>query len=289
MAKAEGITFQAFRARFATEDACRDYLFQNRFPNGFVCPKCGSQECYTLKTRPVCQCKRCRHQTSVTAGTVMHRTHLPLTVWFWAIYLCVTDKRGISAAGLSRQLGLHYETAWYLLARIREAMHHRDENYFLVGIVEMDEAYLGGPTHGKKRGRGTERQKMSVAISKDEKDRPQYLHLQAIPDVTTATLQSVVNEHIAPGSRIQCDGYTSYTGLENVVIESSEYEVGNLKWVHTAISNFKAFIQGTYHGSCGNYQPYMDEFCFRFNRRFHPDQLFTRLVRAVATSCIMLA
>lgn len=206
MARAEQVTFRAFRARFVTEEACRDYLYQNRFPNGFICPKCGSRECYKLRTRAVCQCKHCRHQTSVTAGTVMHRTHLPLTIWFWAIYLCVTDKRGISATSLSRQLGMSYEAAWYLLVRIRKAMHNRDENYFLTGFIEMDEAYLGGPTHGKKRGRGTERAKMSVAISKDKKGKPLYLYLQAIPDVTTPTLQSVVNEHIAPGSTIQCDG-----------------------------------------------------------------------------------
>ena len=118
MSKAAQITFKDFRTRFATEDACRDYLFQERFPEGFVCPKCGCREHYYLKTRRSCQCKRCRRQTSVTAGTVMHRTHLPLTVWFWAIYLCATDKRGISAKGLARQLEISYESAWYLLVRM---------------------------------------------------------------------------------------------------------------------------------------------------------------------------
>ena len=96
----------------------------------------------------------------------MNRTHLPLTIWFWAIYLCATDKRGISAKGLARQLEVSYESAWYLLVRIRSAMKDRDQNYMLEGLIEMDEAYLGAPKCGKKRSRGTERKKKAVAVSK---------------------------------------------------------------------------------------------------------------------------
>ena len=289
MAKGEQITFKAFRTRFATEESCRSYLFAQRFPEGFVCPRCGCREYYVLKTRQTCQCKQCRRQTSVTAGTVMHRTHLPLTVWFWAIYLCATDKRGISAKGLAGQLGISYESAWFLLARIRRAMHERDQRYLLNGLVEMDEAYLGAPKRGKKRGRGTERGKMAVAVSKDEKGRPQFLRLQMIPDVTTATLQRVVEDHIEVGSAIECDGLRSYAGLKNVTVNAAKYETGDLVWVHTAIGNFKAFLLGTYHGSCGDYQPYLDEFCFRFNRRSNPAELFSRLSRAVASSCALLS
>ena len=288
MAKAEQISFKEFRTLFSTEDDCRQYLFEERFPGGFECPRCGSREYYSLKTRHVCQCKRCHRQTSVTAGTVMHRTHLPLTVWFWAIYLCATDKRGISAKGLARQLDLPYESAWYLLVRIRSAMHDRDQNYLLEGIVEMDESYLGAPKHGKKRGRGTEREKMAVAVSKDAEDHPLFLRLQIIPDVTAKTLQNVVNAHVKPGSVIECDGYSSYPKLNNVTVDASKYQNGDLRWVHIAIGNFKAFLLGTYHGSCGDFQPYLDEFCFRFNRRFQPRQLFSRLSRAVATSCALL-
>ena len=205
MAKAKQMSFKEFRNRFAMEDDCRVYMFQERFPEGFVCPECGCKEAYYLTTRKAYQCRHCRHQTSVTSGTVMHRTHLPLTIWFWAIYLCATDKRGISAKGLARQLELSYETAWYLLVRIRKAMSDRDKNYFLNGVIEMDETYLGAPKKGK-RGRGTERKKMSVAVSKDEMDRPLFLRLQMIPDITTSTLQTVVNDHVRHGSTIECDG-----------------------------------------------------------------------------------
>ena len=289
MAKATPISFKEFRTKFATEEDCRNYLFEERFPEGFVCPKCGGSEYYYLKKRRVCQCKSCRRQTSVTAGTVMHRTHLPLTVWFWAIYLCATDKRGISAKGLARQLELSYESAWYLLVRIRSAMQDRDQNYMLEGLVEMDEAYLGASKRGRKRGRGTERKKMAVAVSKTENDCPLFLRLQMISDVTTASLQAVINESVKTGSTIECDGYKSYPGLENVFVDASAYETGDLKWVHVAIGNFKAFLLGTYHGSCGDYQPYLNEFCFRYNRRFKPAQLFTRLSRAVATSRALLS
>ena len=142
MAQAESITFEEFRTRFSTEEICRAELFRLRFPNGFFCPKCGCTEYYPVRGRNAFQCRACRHQTSVTAGTVMHRTHLPLTAWFWAIYLCATDKRGISAVQLSRTLNICYESAWYLLHRIRCAMAQRDENYALSGIVEMDDGYV---------------------------------------------------------------------------------------------------------------------------------------------------
>ena len=168
-------------------------------------------------------------------------------------------------------------------------MQDRDQNYMLEGLIEMDEAYLGAPKRGKKRGRGTERKKMAVAVSKTENDCPLFLRLQMIPDVTTASLQAVINESVKTGSTIECDGYKSYPGLENVFVDASAYETGDLKWVHVAIGNFKAFLLGTYHGSCGDYQPYLNEFCFRYNRRFKPAQLFTRLSRAVATSRALLS
>ena len=94
MAQTKAITFEEFRKQYETEEACREELFRLRFPEGFVCPKCGCWECYPIRKRSICQCRNCRRQTSVTAGTVMHRTHLPLTNWFWAMYLCATDKRG---------------------------------------------------------------------------------------------------------------------------------------------------------------------------------------------------
>ena len=288
MARAESITFEEFRTRFSTEEICRAELFRLRFPNGFVCPKCGCTEYYPVRGRNTFQCRACRYQTSVTAETVMHRTHLPLTAWFWAIYLCATDKRGISAVQLSRTLNICYESAWYLLHRIRRAMAQRDENYALSGIVEMDDGYVGGATHNGKRGRGTDKAKIVVALSKTENGTALFTRMQVVEDVTSKTLQQVIGKTVATGAKIECDGYRSYKNLSGVELDAKKYEPGDLHWLHKAISNLKAFLLGTYHGRCTQLQSYLDEFCFRFNRRKAGDQIFSRLARAVATSCAQL-
>lgn len=142
MASDRIIGYLAFQKQYAAEEDCRKKLFEIRFPNGFICPKCGCIEYYSIPTRNLYQCKGCRYQLSVTAGTVMHRSHLPLLTWFWAIYLVSKDKRGYSAKQLEKELGLPYNTAWFLLHRIRSSMSQRDEQYQLAGIVELDDTYF---------------------------------------------------------------------------------------------------------------------------------------------------
>lgn len=290
MAKAKGIGFSEFKARFTSEGQCRAYLYEQRFPDGFVCPKCGHAEAYHIATRHLFQCKKCRRQVSLTAGTVMHRTHLPLTVWFWAMYLCANDKRGVSATQLASTLEICYESAWYLLCRIRSAMGQRDENYKLSGLVEMDDAYLGGPKQGGKRGRGTERTKMVVALSKTADGKPKYLHMTLIDDLKRETLTAFAQKHLETNTSIHADGFKSYAQLADFVCEQENFhpEAEHLMWLHRAISNLKAFLAGTYHGRCTALQAYLDEFCFRFNRRKFKHELFPRLVRAAATSCGLL-
>lgn len=290
MARATGIGFWEFQKRFGNETACRAYLCEQRFPNGFVCPKCGHTEAYFVSTRHLFQCKQCRKQVSLTAGTVMHRTHLPLTVWFWAMYLCANDKRGISATQLSVTLEICYESAWYLLRRIRSAMGQRDCNYKLCGLVEMDDAYLGGAKQGGKRGRGTERTKMVVGLSKTSDGKPKYLHMALVDDLKRETLTAFAQKHLAEKTVIHADGLKSYAELADFVCKQENFspDAEHLKWLHKAISNLKAFIKGTYHGRCTMLQDYLDEFCFRFNRRHFSHELFPRLVRAAATSCGLL-
>ena len=132
---------------------------------GFVCPVCGHQHCYAINGYRRFQCAKCRHQTSLTANTVMHRSHLPLHTWFWAIFLVVCDKRGISALALADKIEVCYETAWNLLRRIRAAMEMRDEHYVLGQIVEFDDAYFGAKTKGV-RGRGAGNQGVFIAVAK---------------------------------------------------------------------------------------------------------------------------
>jgi transposase-like protein len=139
MATKKCVGLEDIQRRFDTEDACRDYLFKLRWPDGFICPVCGCREYYHITTRHKYACKSCRHQASVTSGTVMDRSHLSLRTWIWAIYLVSRDKRGYSAMQLSRMLNLPYNTAWFLLHRIRNAMAERDNRYLLKGIVELDD------------------------------------------------------------------------------------------------------------------------------------------------------
>lgn len=151
MTHAAAISFKKFRHHYNSGNACRTELFRLRFSNGFVCPKFGCVEYYPIKAGV--------HASVVPASTRLLllperscTTHLPLAIWFWAIYLCATNKRGISAVQLSRTLGICYDSAWYLLNRIRTAMGQRDEKYLLSGIVESYDGYVGGPSSNGKRG-----------------------------------------------------------------------------------------------------------------------------------------
>ncbi len=146
-----------FQKKYDTEDKCREELFKMRYPQGFKCSKCECTEYYYLKSRGKYRCKNCKHQSSVTSGTVMDRSHLKITIWLWAIYLFSNDKRGSSACYISQVLRLPYKTAWFVLQRLRYAMAERENKYMLSGTVELDDTYVGTPTKGKKRGRGTEK------------------------------------------------------------------------------------------------------------------------------------
>lgn len=289
MSKKERFGLVKFIQVYGDEESCYQYLEQKRWPEGFICPRCGARHGYAL-SRGHIQCVACRYQTSVTAGTVMHRSHLPLTKWFLAMYLVTQDKRGISAVQLSRQLDVTYKTAWYLLQRIRKAMGQRNQKHLLSGIVDFDDAYFGGPTVGKKRGRGTEKSKVFVAVSHDDEDRPQHLCMQITQNLKQASVKKFALNHIKKGSVVRSDDYRSYPPAlaEDYVLQTQPYDpsTGQLHWLHTLVGNAKAFIMGTYHGlPKENLQSYMDEFCFRFSRRFFYGKLFDRLAFAVATSC----
>ena len=287
MAKGKGLPLGTFLKRFSTESACLEYLAAQRWKEGYVCPKCGSRHGYRLRNGRY-QCAQCRYQVSVTAGTVLHKTHLPLTKWFLAFYLVCLDKRGISAVQLSRQLGMTYKSAWYLLKRVRAAMGQRDEKHQLEGVIEFDDAYFGGAVRGKKRGRGTEKAKVFVAVSLDGQGNPRHLKMWVTPNLKQASVRKFAQAAFAENSVIRSDGYRSYIpALKGFSHEYKSYDPssGLLHWLHILVSNAKAFISGTYHGlPKDNLQSYLDEFCFRFSRRSFGPALLDRLVLAIATS-----
>ena len=284
------LSFTQFIKRFPNEKACVEYLYSVKWPQGFECPVCGCRHGYTLKNRRQYQCARCRHQASLTANTVMHRSHLPLTKWFWAIYLAACDKRGISALALAGKIEVCYETAWNLLRRIRAAMEMRDEHYVLQGIVEFDDSYFGAGKKGNipgKGGRARGNQAVFVAVSKDEKGNPAYLRMQLTPNVQSTSIEAFARSRIAFASTVQTDGFNAYrTPLAKRY--NHEWEVFNpdgelLKWLHHMIGNAKTFINGTYHGtSTKHLQMYLSEFCYRFNRRKMGGAIFDRLLVAIA-------
>ena len=290
MSKKKMLSFARFIKRFPNEKACVEYLYSVKWPQGFECPVCGCRHGYTLKNRRQYQCARCRHQTSLTANTVMHRSHLPLTKWFWAIYLVACDKRGISALALAGKIEVCYETAWNMLRRIRAAMEMRDEHYVLQGIVEFDDSYFGAGKKGNipgKGGRARGNQAVFVAVSKDEKGNPAYLRMQLTPNVQSASVEAFARSRIAYASTVQTDGFNAYrTPLAKRY--NHEWEVFNpdgelLKWLHHMIGNAKTFINGTYHGtSTKHLQMYLSEFCYRFNRRKLGGTIFDRLLVAIA-------
>lgn len=282
------ISLVEFNKRFSCEDDCRSFLFQKKFPSGFTCPKCGCKEFYSVKSRNKYQCKNCNHQTSLTTQTVMNRTHIPLLKWFWTIFLVSTDKRGYSALQLSKELGLPYKTAWYLLLRVRKSMADRDDNYMLSGIIEFDDTYFGSKTKGGKRGRGTEKTNVIVTLSKTDKGKLQYLKMKVTPNLKGKTLSVFTQSNIEKAAVIQSDAFPSYRKplSENNNHEYKVYDPADtwLLKLHMMIGNVKAYINGTFHGVGKYLQLYLDEFCYRFNRKGFGENIFERLVIAVANS-----
>ena len=242
-----------FQARFSSERKCHDYLARIRFPGGFVCPHCGSSDAGILRERGLWQCRGCRSQLSVTAGTMFHRTRTPLCQWFWAVFLTARDKRGHSALQLSRELSIPYPRAWLMMHKIRAAMVHRDSLYRLAGIVEMDEAYFGAPDPGQ-RGRGTRRAKALVAVGLTANSRPRVAKIQTIRRLDARSVEAFAAAGIASGSTVRTDGLNVYRGLaERGFVHEPTVAPGRTKkdvlhWTHIVISNAKAFIAGTFHG-----------------------------------------
>jgi transposase-like protein len=286
MAKAQSMTLMEFEKLLGTEEKCEAYLMQKRWKDGFICPHCQDNNYYYIQTRMLFECKSCEKQTSLTAGTLLHKTKLSLKTWFWAMFLVAHDKRGRSALSLSVVLELNYRTAFRLLRKIREAMKERDANYLLSGTVEMDEAYFGAPRKGKD-GRGTDKAQAVVALSKDEFNHPSFLRIEVIEAGTIEEITRVTKKCVKPGSTIVSDGNSVYKSLVKIgyfhepKIYYKEDKEEFLKSLHKMIGNAKAFILGTYHGLGKIYlQSYFDEFCFRFNRRFNPNEIFDRLLNA---------
>jgi len=266
-----------FQHRFPDEAACAAFLFEARWPEGFRCPSCHHGKGWPHGGKAFTfECAACGKQTSVTAGTILHGSKLPLTVWFWAAYLMATHSNGISALQLQNQLGLgSYKSAWLLCAKLRRAMVAPTRSP-LAGLAEVDETELplrtkDAPVAGG--GGRSRRGKMLVAGAVEvEGDAPGRVRLAEIADFSAAALHGFVASSMAPGATIKTDGWSAYTSAPDVTHDP--HVVGKmaahvvLPWIHRVFSNLKTWALGVYHGlRKPHLQSYLDEFAFRFNRR----------------------
>ena len=205
--RVRGLSDEAFRDAFGSEEQCRTALVQLRWPGGFVCPSCGHRGHCELAGRGLYQCNRCKRQTSPTAGTIFHATKLPLTLWFAAIHLIVTAKNGVSSVELGRRLGVRQPTAWAMKHKIMAVMARREGEKRLSGRVEMDDAYLGGRRSGGKRGRGAAGKTPFVAaVSTGAEGRPRKLKLAPVRGFRKREIARGAAQWLAPGSTVVTDG-----------------------------------------------------------------------------------
>jgi transposase-like protein len=277
---------------FASDEACADYVAACRWPDGFSCPRCSNGQAYALVGRRRWQCASCRYQVSVTAGTILHNSKTPLTTWFWAAYLMTTDKRGLSALLLQRQLGIgRYETAWMILHKLRREMINRAREP-LWGEVELDETWVGGTQAGLRGSRQLKGRKAALVLAAVERRGrgTGRVRMEVIPDFTAATIREFAARNVRPGATIYTDGLKSFAGLAEAGYKHSprtqprplELRQGVqsvVPLVDRAIGNLQNWLVGTHHGVSRAQLPvYLDEFVFRHNRRGKPMASFQTLL-----------
>lgn len=278
-------TVRDFQTRFADEAACRVYLAESRWPDGYRCPRCGHQAALDLPGRALWRCKGCGYDTSVTAGTVLHGTRMPLRHWFWAAYLVATHTPGLSALQLQRQLDIRYETAWAMLQKLRRAMVRPDRE-LLHEKVEVDETYVGGPEAGLRGGR-ERREKVRVVSAVEVRGKASgRVRLHIVPDASGPSLTGFVKASVEAGAIVITDGWRGYAPLSGMGYRHRPRTQGDpkradkvLPRVHRVFGNLKTWLRGTHHGvSHKHLQAYLDEFTFRFNRRRTPMAAFQTLL-----------
>ena len=242
-----------FEQCFATEEACRRYLFQLRWPEGFCCPRCGHRQAWATKRR-LYRCRHCDYQVSVTAGTIFQDTRKPLRLWFRAIWHVTGQKIGVSALGLQRVLGLpRYETTWTWLQKLRVAMVRPGRDR-LSGIIEVDETYIGGEKPGK-RGRGAAGKALVVVAAQEKERHIGRIRLYRVADASADSLTQAVQDAVEPGSMVRTDGWRGYRQLASlghdhaVIRETADVGENLLPLAHRAASLLKRWLLGTHQGA----------------------------------------
>lgn len=280
----------SFTKMFPTEESCRQHLKEQREKQGIVCSKCGCVHHYWKKNRNEWQCKKCGHRTTLTSGTVMHGTKLPIMYWYIAMHLLTSTKKSFSALEMQRQLGHNrYQPIWELMHKLRNVMGQRDAEYQLCDSIELDEGFFttqrDETEKGKplKAGRGSQRKAKVLVMAESTpvecskmniKKQVGHIKMIVIPNLKSSTIDVEVIDNIKKESSLTTDASTSYVHFKDLVEEHTSQviapkEVGNvLPWVHIVISNAKRLLLDIYHDVKSEFlQSYLNEFCYKFNRR----------------------
>ena len=251
-----------------------------RWPDGFVCGRCGHAGGWRLGDGRI-ECTECGARTSATAGTIFDKTRTPLTVWFTACWLFATAKDGISALNLQRTMEIgSYQTAWAMLHRLRQVLV-RPGRELLTGVVEVDEAYIGGEEPGFAGGRARGKKVLvGVAVEVESPKGFGRCRMAILPDVSAGSLHTFVSDNVEPGARVITDAWSGYRGLERLGYrherrnQSAAAARGEdpgrlLPGVHRIASLAKRWLLGTHQGAVEreHLTDYLNEFTFRFNRR----------------------
>ena len=294
----KGLSEAGFDALYGTEAKCRAVVIASRWPNGFQCPACGGRAYSEVRTRGLFQCSVCRRQTSPIAGTIFASTHVPLGIWFRAMYQLTQSKQGISSIELGRGLGVTQTTAWKIKHKLAQVMMERDATKRLSGRVELDDAYLGGERSGGKRGRGAPGKTPFVAaVETTPEGKPVRLKLRRVASFCTHSISIFAKRSLDPTCAVVSDGLACFGAVADAGCAHQVVKTGSgaaaartpaFKWVNTALGNIKAAIVGTYRAIHEKHVPhYLAEFEYRFNRRYDLAAMMPRLAWAAVRTTPM--
>ena len=285
-----GMSMHEFMDLYGSEAQCAQALERMRWPGGFHCPRCSAADHYRVSQggRLLMQCRRCRHQTSLTAGTMLDSSKLALRIWFLAIYLISQAKTGLSALSLKRDLGVSYRTAWLVNQKIMAAMAQRDAMQPLQGDVLVDDAYLGGERPGVG-GRGSPNKVAFIAaVELNEAARPMAVKMTPVASFSSKAVKDWATRNLLPGTNVLSDGLACFGGVIDagcahsyiVVGQRKPREIPALRWVNTVLGNLKTAINGAHKSfKFRKYAAqYLGAFCYRFNHRFDLRQLVHELI-----------
>lgn len=281
-----------FQNRFPNEQSCWDYLVKMRWPKGCRCPKHPKAKVHFTPSTERFECYECGWQTSATAGTIFHKSHIPLRKWFWAIFLMGTTPKGVSMCYLQKQLGIKsYRAVWLMGHKIRHAMVQREGLYQLKGKVQVDQIKIGRQSleNRRKIRRVLPAQFLMGIQEGSSTGYPRFVSFEQLASGFKEEILPALEKRIAKGSHLKSDGAAAFKQAETkgYQVEQVPFKKEpdrakeHLKWIHWLSTNLKLRLASTYHGCWPKYRKaYLAEFAYRFNRRYWTHQAFDRLLLA---------